>query len=107
MKYSPMAHPAYGARYCMGAESAAFAATTTVCSMAPYRSSTATVWATLATRCPIATYMQIRSPSFWLIIVSRQRAVFPVARSPMISSLWPRPTGTIESMAFTRSAPGR
>ena len=45
--------------------------------------------------------MQRRSPPFWLMIVSRQIAVLPVARSPMMSSRCPLPIGTIESMAFT------
>ena len=44
--------------------------------------------------------MQIMSPPFWLMIVSRMMAVFPVWRSPMISSRWPRPMGIIESMAL-------
>src|SRR5258706_11184984 len=34
------------------------------------------------------------------MIVSTATAVLPVWRSPMISSRWPRPTGTIASMAF-------
>jgi hypothetical protein len=34
---------------------------------------------------------------FWLMIVSTASAVLPVWRSPMISSRWPRPTGTIAS----------
>jgi len=36
----------------------------------------------------------------WLMIASTATAVLPVWRSPMISSRWPRPIGTIESMAF-------
>ena len=35
---------------------------------------------------------------FWLMMVSIATAVLPVWRSPMISSRWPRPIGTIESM---------
>src|SRR5204863_8546390 len=35
---------------------------------------------------------------FWLMIVSTATALLPVWRSPMISSRWPRPIGTIESM---------
>src|SRR6185436_6481966 len=34
------------------------------------------------------------------MIVSIATAVFPVWRSPMMSSRWPRPIGTIESMDF-------
>ena len=44
--------------------------------------------------------MHIMSPPFWLMIVSRMMAVFPVCRSPMISSRCPRPMGIIESMAL-------
>ena len=44
--------------------------------------------------------MQMRSCPFWLMIVSIAMAVFPVWRSPMISSRWPRPIGIIESMAL-------
>src|SRR4249920_452214 len=44
--------------------------------------------------------MQKRSLPFWLIIVSIATAVLPVCRSPMMSSRWPRPIGTIESIAF-------
>jgi hypothetical protein len=33
------------------------------------------------------------------MIVSIAMAVFPVPRSPMISSRWPRPIGIIESIA--------
>ncbi len=41
MKYSPMAAPAMGAMYCMGAESAAVAATMTVLSRTPWAFSAA------------------------------------------------------------------
>ena len=34
------------------------------------------------------------------MIASTATAVLPVWRSPMMSSRWPRPTGTIESIAF-------
>src|SRR3972149_2738859 len=44
--------------------------------------------------------MQWRSLPFWFRIVSIARAVFPVWRSPMISSRWPRPIGIIESIAL-------
>ncbi len=44
--------------------------------------------------------MQMRSLPFWLMIVSTATAVFPVWRSPMMSSRWPRPTGTIASIDF-------
>src|SRR5579863_7969326 len=44
--------------------------------------------------------MQITSPPFWLMMVSRMTAVLPVWRSPMISSRWPRPMGVIASMAL-------
>ena len=38
--------------------------------------------------------------SFWFIIVSIATAVLPVWRSPIISSLWPLPTGTNASIAL-------
>ena len=44
--------------------------------------------------------MQIMSWPRWFRIVSTQIAVFPVERSPMISSRWPRPIGIIESIAL-------
>src|SRR5579872_5328669 len=37
---------------------------------------------------------------FWLMIVSTATVVFPVLRSPMTSSRWPRPIGVIESIAL-------
>ncbi len=37
---------------------------------------------------------------FWLMMASRASAVFPVCRSPMTSSRWPRPMLTIESTAL-------
>ena len=51
-------------------------------------------------RCPIATYTDTRPESRLLMIVSIAIAVFPVWRSPMISSRWPRPIGIIASIAF-------
>src|SRR5438309_112541 len=44
--------------------------------------------------------MQTTSVSFWFRIVSIRIAVFPVERSPMISSRWPRPMFVIESIAL-------
>src|ERR1039458_9845157 len=44
--------------------------------------------------------MQIRSPPFWLMMVSIAMAVLPVWRSPMINSRWPRPMGIMPSMAL-------
>ena len=44
--------------------------------------------------------MHFTSWSCWLRIVSIAIAVFPVERSPMISSRWPRPTFVIESIAL-------
>src|SRR6478672_10329653 len=44
--------------------------------------------------------MQMRSLPFWLMIVSIATAVLPVWRSPMMSSRWPRPIGTIASIDF-------
>src|SRR4051794_27420765 len=44
--------------------------------------------------------MHFTSWSCWLRIVSIAIAVFPVERSPMISSRWPRPTLVIESIAL-------
>jgi hypothetical protein len=37
---------------------------------------------------------------FWLMMASTAIAVLPTWRSPMISSRWPRPIGTIASIAF-------
>ena len=45
--------------------------------------------------------MQMTSLPFWLMIVSTATAVLPVCRSPMISSRWPRPIGTIASIALS------
>ena len=45
--------------------------------------------------------MQMTPVSFWLRIASIATAVLPVWRSPMISSRWPRPIGTIASIAFS------
>ena len=42
--------------------------------------------------------MQMTPLPFWLMIVSRATAVLPVWRSPMMSSRWPRPMGTMPSM---------
>src|SRR3974390_1866656 len=44
--------------------------------------------------------MHLTPAPFWLMIVSTATAVLPVWRSPMISSRWPRPIGTIASIAF-------
>ena len=44
--------------------------------------------------------MQMTSPPFWLMMVSRITAVFPVWRSPMINSRWPRPMGIMLSIAL-------
>src|SRR6478672_1956931 len=44
--------------------------------------------------------MQMTSWPRWLMIASVATAVFPVWRSPMISSRWPRPIGTIASIAL-------
>src|SRR3989304_5372258 len=45
--------------------------------------------------------MQTTPVPFWLMIVSVATAVFPVWRSPMINSRWPRPMGIIAWMAFS------
>src|SRR5213596_1332156 len=45
--------------------------------------------------------MQTTSLSPWLMMASTATAVFPVCRSPMISSRWPRPMGTIASIALS------
>ena len=42
--------------------------------------------------------MQMTPLPFWLMMVSRATAVLPVCRSPMMSSRWPRPMGTMASM---------
>src|SRR5690606_12466279 len=99
-KYSPMVQPAYGAMYCIAAESEAVAATTMVYSIAPCSSSLRTTFAMVEAFWPIATLTQVRFLPFWLMIVSTATAVLPVWRSPMISSRWPRPIGTMESIAF-------
>src|SRR3990167_7903921 len=44
--------------------------------------------------------MQTTPVPFWLMMVSTASAVLPVWRSPIMSSRWPRPIGTIESMDF-------
>src|SRR5215510_7779078 len=44
--------------------------------------------------------MHLMPVPFWLMIVSIASAVLPVWRSPMISSRWPRPIGTIASIAL-------
>ena len=44
--------------------------------------------------------MQMTSWPFWLMIASTATAVLPVWRSPMINSRWPRPIGTIASIAL-------
>ena len=44
--------------------------------------------------------MHFTSWSAWLMIVSSRMELFPVLRSPMISSRWPRPMGIIASMAL-------
>ena len=100
MNSSAMAHPVYGAMYWSGAASEADADTTMECFIAPCSVS---VWMTRATVerfWPMATYTQTTPVSFWLMIVSMAMAVFPVWRSPMMSSRWPRPIGTMASIAF-------
>src|SRR4249920_3764609 len=99
-KYSPIVQPEYGAMYCIAADSDAVAATTIVYSMAPYSVSLLTTFLIDDAFCPIATYTQMRSLPFWLMIVSIATAVLPVWRSPMMSSRWPRPIGTIASIDF-------
>ncbi len=86
--------------YCSGAGSAADAATTIVCSIAPWASSVWTTWATVEFFWPIATYTQKTPLPFWLMIASSAIAVLPVWRSPMMSSRWPRPIGIIASIAL-------
>ena len=44
--------------------------------------------------------MQMTPLPRWLMIVSTATAVLPVWRSPMISSRWPRPIGTMPSIAL-------
>src|SRR5437773_981337 len=44
------------------------------------------------------TCLSVPHSSCWLMIVSTTMAVFPVCRSPMMSSRWPRPIGVIASM---------
>ena len=54
-KYSAIVTPVYGARYCIGAGSEAFAATTVVYSIAPCFLSVSTTRATVDCFCPMAT----------------------------------------------------
>mmetsp|Transcript_37348 Transcript_37348/g.92350 ORF Transcript_37348/g.92350 Transcript_37348/m.92350 type:complete len:248 (+) Transcript_37348:1150-1893(+) len=108
-KYSAMAHPEYGAKNCSGAGSEAVAATITVYSSAPFSASSFTSCATVERFCPTATYTQYSFllssvppfTSFWLMMASIAMAVFPVWRSPMMSSRWPRPMGTRLSTALS------
>ncbi len=86
--------------YCSAAGMAAEATTTIVCFMALCSSSLRTTLAMVEAFCPIATYTHLTPESFWLMMVSMASAVLPVWRSPMISSRWPRPIGTIESTAL-------
>jgi len=101
MKYSAMAHPAYGAMYWRAAGSAAVAATTMVCSIAPRARSASTMPATMDAFWPTATYTQITPVSFWLMMASIARDSLPVPRSPISSSRCPLPMGTMASMALT------
>ena len=57
-----------------------------------------TILATVDAFCPMATYTQITSLPFWLMIVSVAMDVLPVCLSPIISSLWPLPIGNMESI---------
>src|SRR4051812_14310726 len=87
--------------YCIAADSEADAATTMVYDMAPCSSSLRTTFAIVEAFWPMATYTQKRSLPFWLMIVSTATAVLPVCRSPMMSSRWPRPIGTMASIALS------
>jgi hypothetical protein len=49
---------------------------------------------------PMATYTQTTPWPFWLMMASTATAVFPVPRSPMISSRCPRPMGISASIAL-------
>ena len=84
--------------YCIAADSDADAATTMVYSIAPCSSSLRTTLAIVEAFWPIATYTQISSLPFWLMMVSTATAVLPVWRSPMINSRCPRPIGTMASI---------
>src|SRR5574343_2097124 len=95
-----MVQPAYGAMYCRAADSEAEAATMMVYSIALFSSSLRTTLAMVEAFWPTATYTQKRFLPFWLMMASTATAVLPVWRSPMISSRWPRPTGTMESTHF-------
>ena len=89
--------------YCIGAGSAAAAATTIVFSIAPFCSNFLTTAAIVDCFWPTATYIHLMPVSLWFMIASIPIAVFPVCLSPMISSLCPLPSGTILSMAFMPS----
>ena len=86
--------------YCMAAGVEAEAATMMVWPMAPCSSSLRTTFAMVDCFWPMATYTHLMPEDFWLMMVSMAIAVLPVWRSPMISSRWPRPIGTIESTAL-------
>ena len=86
--------------YCSAAGMAAEATTTMVCFIASCSSSLRTTFAMVEAFWPMATYTHLTPEDFWLMMVSMAIAVLPVWRSPMISSRWPRPTGTIESTAL-------
>ncbi len=85
----------------MAADSEAEATTTIVYSSAPCSSSLRNTFTMEEAFWPTATYTQVTPVPFWLMIASIATAVLPVWRSPMINSRWPRPTGTMASIAFT------
>jgi hypothetical protein len=92
--------PEYGAMYCIAARFRRGRRDDDRVGHRAVSSSLRTTLAIVEAFCPIATYTQMRSLPFWLMIVSTATAVLPVWRSPMMSSRWPRPIGTIASMAF-------
>src|SRR5882672_10585347 len=100
MKYSPIVQPEYALMYCMAAGTDAEAATIIVWAMAPCSASLRTTLAMVDCFWPMATYTHLMPEDFWLMMVSMAIAVLPVWRSPMMSSRWPRPIGTIESTAL-------
>ena len=90
----------------MAALSLAVEATTTVCSMAPACSSVCASWAMVEAFCPMEQYTHMTPLPFWFNIAERAMLVLPVCRSPMMSSLWPRPMGIMLSMASSPVSSG-
>ncbi|MNQ70131.1 hypothetical protein D3C85_847560 [compost metagenome] len=101
-----MLKPANGAAHCSPGAAAAEATTNTQRSAAPWLRTASMACCTVAARWPTATYTQISSECFWLMMASSASEVLPVARSPMISSRWPRPMANSASTISTPVSTG-